>query len=455
MLARNIVSQIRRYSSTMNEATFNTTLLNNYLITHPETKFVRLHHVDYYSVPRCRLITLSRAQIIASDPTASSSTTAGPASWLATSLTGMEVDLINWDDNEWVPDFSTLRAHPADPEQAFLFCKLRDMGAKEGKEYADNVREVLRVVEEKARKGGIEFKVGFEVEFMFLESNKATKALDMAPQMWTAAGTRHETFKIVTEMAKFLEANGCPIWALHSEGSGRGQYEISTLPESPSRAVDDLFYTQEVIRAMAVKHGYHATCHPFPFEGGSSTGQHIHLSINKPELADSFLAGIFKHLRATRAFLNGGIDSYQGRNYYSGHGLGYWSRNKGGPINLINPGHWEFRSPDALGNGALQVAALIATGMDGNTAKLPLAQKPFDTLTIFPMTAEAKEHTQAVELPLTLADALQALEDDKQVFQEWLGEECVRGYLSGKAVEVKASANMDFAKRTAELLPVI
>ena len=190
--------------------------------------------------------------------------------------------------------------------------------------------------------------------------------------------------------------------------------------------------------------------HPCAFESGPFVGQHVHISLNKSEKADHFLAGLLRQFRALTAFLNGGFDSYSGRSNLNGAGDIVWGRGKYVPVRRVTDAHFEIRTPDCLSNPYLQIAAIISAGISGVIQQIPLSIKSSEwNEKMEPMPAALKKQLGiSGRLPRDLGEALEVLSgDDGEVLRLGLGSECLDAYLAYKVEEIKQAGMVTAEER--------
>jgi glutamine synthetase len=113
---------------------------------------------------------------------------------------------------------------------------------------------------------------------------------------YTSGNLRNVVLKIVRNLVK----SDINIWLFHSEGE-TGLFEITAEPLPLLKAADTLIFSQVVIKSISANHGYNATMFPKPFEKPSSAGSHIHISISRLDVEESFLAGILDRWAALAA----------------------------------------------------------------------------------------------------------------------------------------------------------
>ena len=166
------------------------------------------------------------------------------------------------------------------------------------------------------------------------------------------------------------------------------QHEINLEATDPLQAADRTVLFNHVTQQTAAAHGYHATFMPKPFDGENRSAFHIHLSMQDLEgrnlfydesaegglgrTALHFIGGILKHARGTSLIMASTLNSYKAyvleREAPVVRSWGF--RNRSSMVRVpYSPDpqnvRIELRSPDPAGNVYLQLATLIAMGLDG------------------------------------------------------------------------------------------
>ena len=289
---------------------------------------------------------------------------------------------------------------------------------------------------------------------------KSSKLLPLP--FFTSAANRSRLYPIVLECVKAIEGVGIGVWGFHSE-CAPGKWEIALCPNSPLQAVDNLTYVHELIKDITHKHGLHVTFHPQAFPQRPPTaGQHTHVSINEKDgsmvpaaISDSFLAGMMDKLPATCAFLNGGIDSYgNGRSLFTGQGPVMFSTGKFAPVRRDTEKHFEIRLADTLANPHLQLAAIIASGLQGVFKQTKLEMKPADRTPLWtpdpPTDAELESWGVSKWLPRSLDEALDELDEeskDDAGITSIMGRQVVLAYIAFKREEARLQSRMEPGER--------
>lgn len=235
-------------------------------------------------------------------------------------------------------------------------------------------RSILKRAIDEAVSDGLEITIGFETEFFLLDREKSkTKPtpIDTLSGHCVAAKMADDGVrKCLDAIATCLLDSSIPLMHFLSEG-GLGLFELVTGPLPVLKAVDQQIYLRRAVQTIARQHGYHATMYPAPFGPKSSTsGAHCHLSINRTDVADYFLAGIMDRIPALCAFSMPVSDSYLRVSEFGGQ-TGRWvawgTENKDVPVRAIlgREGYWELRFADFTANPYLQLAAFITAGRLG------------------------------------------------------------------------------------------
>ncbi|CAD6579400.1 MAG: hypothetical protein TREMPRED_002466 [Tremellales sp. Tagirdzhanova-0007] len=424
----------------------------SFLKEHPKIRHVRYVIHDYHNVPRCMLTTSSRALTIAQNPTQTGAVTSATSINYCAFNTGhydFSLMVALADGDHWVPVWETLKCTTRD-DQAMVLCTIKEMKEPEANWFDRDPRSVLQRLVNKAKdEFGLEFSVGYEIEFQLLKSMNELEAIEVPAEPYGSCSVRDPSFDVLLETVETLEDSGIQVWKYHAE-VGRGVYELSFSPNDPMTATDNLIFALETIKSVAKQHGSHATIHPKPFETAGGLGQHMHISVNKGELSDSFLAGIVGHIRSICAVLMGAYDSYGIRDHVFGGGLLGWSMGKTAPIRRIGESRFEIRIPDGLGNPYLQIASLLGIGMDGVRKQTKLEMKGVPAVAL---TDEvAKECGITDRVPASQKEAIEAMEKNKEVMVEVLGEKCFETYVQHRKSDTKHASKMPKTARNKQIV---
>lgn len=353
------------------------------------------------------------------------------------------------------PDLDTFVIFPWTSEKGKVARLICDIYHPDGTPFEGDPRNNLkRVLKEMEELGFTDFNVGPEPEFFLfklnekgeptLELNDHGGYFDLAP---TDLGENCRR-DIVLE----LEEMGFEIEASHHEVAP-GQHEIDFKYQDALRACDDIQTFKLVVKTIARKHGLLATFMPKPLYGINGSGMHCNLSLFKggenafydpngslemSDTARSFLAGILKHAPSFTAVTNPTVNSYKRLvPGYEAPCYVAWSAKNRSPLIRIPASRGlstrvEVRSVDPAANPYLAMAVLLAAGLDGIKNNIT-APEPVDK-NIYVMTKEQRKEYGIVDLPATLAQALELLKTD-EVVTNALGSHLLEHFVEAKEIE--------------------
>jgi len=353
------------------------------------------------------------------------------------------------------PDLNTWVVFPWTAEKGKVARLICDIYTPEGKPFEGDPRNNLRrVLKEMEELGFTNFNLGPEPEFFLfkldekgepsLELNDQGGYFDLAP---TDLGENCRR-DIVLE----LEEMGFEIEASHHEVAP-GQHEIDFKYADALTACDQIQTFKLVVKTIARKHGLHATFMPKPLYGVNGSGMHMNLSLFKNgensfyqpsgdlEMSDTarqFIAGILKHAPAFTAVTNPTVNSYKRLvPGYEAPCYVAWSARNRSPLIRIPASRGlstrvEVRSVDPAANPYLAMAVLLKAGLDGikNNMTPPA---PVDR-NIYVMSKEERIEEGIIDLPATLAQALDQLKSD-EVIVAGLGEHIFEHFIEAKEIE--------------------
>ncbi|MCJ1384884.1 hypothetical protein MMC17_008002 [Xylographa soralifera] len=301
--------------------------------------------------------------------------------------------------------------------------------------FSQCARHLLARTLVKARENGLSFLVGFEIEFVLLDSSgKSPTTLDNVEAWSTMGGLRGKNLVIMESIVGALEASGIAVFHFHTETPP--QLELALEPLPPMQAVDSLMLAQETIRHVCIEHGYKATMITKPLLDNASvfSSVHTHLSITPSDSENCFLAGLLHSLRSICALGMASYDSYV-RVKEGSETVGVWvswgTQNRGVPIRKIGSGHWEIRTVDSTANFYLLLSAVIAAGVGGIESSLQLRLKD---CRIFPSQMTPDDRLEVAidtRLPLSLRESIEFLSQDASM-KKWLGDILWNSYISTK-----------------------
>ena len=350
------------------------------------------------------------------------------------------------------PDLDTFVIFPWTAQKGKVARFICDIYHPDGTPFEGDPRNNLkRMLDEMKELGFTDFNVGPEPEFFLfkldekgqptLELNDHGGYFDLAP---TDLGENCRR-DIVLE----LEEMGFEIEASHHEVAP-GQHEIDFKYQDALKACDDIQTFKLVVKTIARKHGLHATFMAKPLFGVNGSGMHCNLSLftegknvffdssGDLELSDTarhFVAGVMKHATSFTAITNPTVNSYKRLvPGYEAPCYVAWSARNRSPLIRIPASRGlstrvEVRSVDPSANPYLAMAVLLAAGLDGVKNKLT-PPSPVDR-NIYAMSKEERIEIGIVDLPGTLAEALENLKNDLVITQS-LRKSFIRTFLRGK-----------------------
>ncbi len=352
-----------------------------------------------------------------------------------------------------VPDFTTATAAPWTADVTLQV--IHDAEDRDGQPVPSAPRNVLKRIVELYNAEGWQPIVAPEMEF-FLVARNIDPNQPIIPPMGRsgrrAAGKQaysmsavDEYGKVIDDIYDFAEAQGLEIDGILQEG-GAGQVEINLAHGDPVRLADEIFFFKRLIREAALRHDCFATFMAKPIEGEPGSAMHIHHSVvdtasgrnifsdpsgeETPEFLH-FIAGMQNHLPGAVALLAPYVNSY--RRYVPDFAAPInleWGRDNRTtglrvPISGPEARRFENRLAGMDCNPYLGIAASLACGYLGLKAGiLPRPECVTDA------------YNMETDLPYNLGDALDLLEEDKELV-EVLGPDFCLVYDSVKRNEYK------------------
>lgn len=441
----------------------NLTILDTFLQSNSGVKYIWVQYLDYTGTLRNRMVSTQqfRKQI-----------STGKDICCTTALTRLMQD-----DNgatgvsatgqfHLTPDLSTLSLNKgiSSPSATVQTWWMSDSEQVPKTEHWDRCPRWLLQSQCEALKSefNITMLMGFELEIVFMRptfNEDQSDFVEFSPlhmvHSWSNMTYQQlDLLPVVEEIVEYLAELDIHLPQFHSEAAP-GQWEFPLPPFEPVKAVDILFKTKDVIRNVAKKHGLKATCYPRPFAFTCGSANHVHFSINGPgdtvaKYESPFLAGVLEHLPAILAFTLPLEESYRrvSAGIWAGGEYVCWgSQNKEVPVRKCEPGHFELKTIDGIGNSYLSMAALLAAGLHGLRQDLKLEHKDC----MGDPTGIGEEERQklgiTVKLPDTLEKSLKALDRDK-VLRRGLGYAAVDDYLAvGESLMQKCRGFGDVKRR--------
>ena len=346
-----------------------------------------------------------------------------------------------------IPDLSTLRELPWEPDVASCLADLQRDGAPE----PTDQRALVRRAEAQLAELGLGAKIGPELEFYLLEQDDDgnwRRHVDNLSMVYTV-GPQADPQGIVKSLLEGCASLGLGAIASNHEFMN-SQYEINLREAAPLDAADRAFRFKAAVKDHAAQRGLLATFMGKPFNDQGGSGYHLHLSLerdgsNCSEDTDHatgltqemrhFIGGVLEHAPALMALLNPTVNAYRRilpdslAPTHANWGLDNRTTFVRVPPEGGSACRIELRVGDGAANGHLVIAAALFAGIDGMRRELdPGDPLSGDTYTL-------PEEDQGGALPMSLSEALDALEADEPI-REAIGSEIVDTFLGMKRFEL-------------------
>jgi glutamine synthetase len=365
-----------------------------------------------------------------------------------------------------VPDPATAVIDPVlEVPTLTMICNVRDPVT--GESYSRDPRYVAQKAEEHLRTTGVGDTIYFgpEPEFFVFDEvrfdqniNSGFYYIDSREGVWncgSANGGPNLGYKprvkegyfpvpptdslqdLRSRMVLTMKQIGIPVEVHHHEVATAGQCEIDMRFSPLTRMADNLMWYKYIVRNIAFKAGMTATFMPKPLFGDNGSGMHCHQSVWKrgknvfydaagygqiSETARFYVGGLIAHAPALLALCAPTTNSYRRLvpGFEAPVNLVYSKRNRSAcvriPVYSSSPKskRIEFRPPDASCNGYLAFAAMLMAGLDGVLNEI----EPPDPIDKDLYELEPEEAAEVRSTPGSLAEALDALEDDHDFLLE-------------------------------------
>ncbi len=359
-----------------------------------------------------------------------------------------------------VPDLSTFAVIPWERDEfvtARVICWVHNPNSEP---FQGDPRGLLLNQISKLADLGFTYNAGPELEF-FLFERDAKGGIAPLPH------DRGSYFDLSTDLASTVRKDmvralidmGIAVEASHHEVA-IGQHEIGFEYGQAIPTADNAVSFKYILKAIAQKHGLHATFMPKPMEGINGSGMHVHQSFGfvdasqgknafvdesdpygLSKIAKHFIAGQLKHARGLAAVIAPLVNSY--RRLVPGYEAPVyvaWARtNRSALIRVpairsgnVNATRIELRCPDPSCNPYLAFTAMLAAGMDGIINELPLEDPVEENLYHF--TDEDLKRRNIPMLPATLGEAIEEFKKD-DVLLDALGQHTSERLIEGQTAE--------------------
>lgn len=352
-----------------------------------------------------------------------------------------------------LPDPATFKILPwteGSLSTARMFC---DILNPDQSPYAGDTRYVLKRAMARAKKLGLTFYVGPEIEYFYFKSDRKPEIIDEGSYFELIPNDLANTLRNKT--VRVLEEMGIEMEATHHEVAP-SQHEIDPKYNDALSMADNVITCKYVIKEIAQQNGVYATFMPKPLFGVNGSGMHVHQSLFRgsknaffdkkdkhhlSSIAKGYIAGQLKHAREISSLVAQWVNSYKRLvSGYEAPVYASWAqRNRTALLRvpLYRPGNEnatrvELRCPDPACNPYLAFAVMLAAGLEGIEKKYPIP--PAVEPNIYHMAMEERERRGLTSLPGNLFEAI--METEKSSFvREALGEHIFSRFLFNKKKE--------------------
>jgi glutamine synthetase len=357
-----------------------------------------------------------------------------------------------------VPDLDTFAILPYAPKSARV---LVDMMQLDRTPWPICPRSFLKRMIAEAAAHGLRVVAAFENEFYLARVDNEGRFMPFDRSNCFSAIGMDNANPIIIDIIEALEKQGIIVQQYYPE-LGPGQQEISVQHTDALAAADQQLVVRETVRGIAASHGVYASFAPKPFPDQAGSGCHLHVSLwdtvrGQNMLSDpsgaygisplgyQAIGGVLAHLGGLVAVTAPTVNSYRRLQprFWSSAYTCYGPDNREAALRIPSvfwgreaaSTNFEFKPCDPSCNPYLALGALIAACLDGIKRGL----KPPEAMTVDPATLseEERERMGAFRLPLTLEEALLALEDD-DVLTGALGAPLAHEYLLVKRAEAES-----------------
>ena len=343
-----------------------------------------------------------------------------------------------------LPDRSTFAVIPWERSSHTTARLICDVYKPNGDPFPGDPRGVLKRQLARLADLGYSYQIGPELEF-FLFRKESDR---ISPLPHDRAGYFDVSTDLASDVRKdmvlALAEMGITVEQAHHEVAS-GQHEIDFRYADALQTADNAITFKYTLKAIAQRHGLHATFMPKPMEGIAGSGMHTHLSLSYLDgagnafvdeadpyglsrVARQFMAGLLFHARGMSSVFAPLVNSY--RRLVPGFEapvyIGWANSNRSALIRVpaVRPHkrqstRIELRCPDPSCNPYLTFAVMLACGLDGVEKDLPLPEPVEENL--YHLTEEDLARRNVGVLPATLGEAVAEMQQD-QVVRAALGE---------------------------------
>lgn len=355
-----------------------------------------------------------------------------------------------------VPDYDTFCILPWRNQEGVAAARIIcDVHKADGTPFEGCPRVNLKRVLAEAREMGYTMNVGTEAEFFLFEKDKegANTTITNDNAGYFSLDPEDTGLNCRREIIETLEDMGFEIEASHHEVA-EGQHEINFKYADALQCADNTVTFKWVVKAIAKKHGLHATFMPKPIFGINGSGMHTNQSLfnldgtnafvdesdplQLSKVAYQYIAGAMKNARAFSAVTNPLVNSYKRLvPGYEAPVYVAWSASNRSALIRVPASRGlgtrvEIRCPDPTCNPYLAFAMMLNAGLDGIRNDLTVPKSTDKN--IYAMTAQEKVEAGINSMPASLEEALSEL-DQSEIGRATLGAHIFEKYMINKTAE--------------------
>lgn len=354
------------------------------------------------------------------------------------------------------PDLDTFEIFPWRPQQGKVARLMCDVYRPDRTPFEGDPRYVLKKVLKEAADMGYIFNAGPECEFFLFHMDEEGRPTTHTPEMagYFDVAPIDQAENVRRDIVLNLEDMGFMIEASHHE-IAPGQHEIDFEYANGLVTADNVMTFKMAVKAIARRHGLHATFMPKPKAGVNGSGMHINMSLSDltgrnvfedkaddlglSEVAYHFMAGILAHVKEMTILTNPLVNSYKRLvpGYDAPVYIAWSAKANRSPLIRIPSSRGEntrieLRCPDSAVNPYLALAACLAAGLDGIRRGLMPPESVDGNL--FAMSQEERTARGIGQLPETLGEAIEAFRES-ELMRDVLGDHIFTKYLEAKEAE--------------------
>jgi glutamine synthetase len=338
-----------------------------------------------------------------------------------------------------------------------------DQYTQEGEPFAACPRAFARRMAGAVEARGLSVRAAYEFEFSVGErlADGSFRPAHEGPGYSDIALVANHDFAL--DLIGTIEAQGLGLQQFHPEYAD-GQFEMSIAPRDPVAAADAAMVVRQTVRAVARRHGWHASFAP-RVEADTGNGTHLHLSLwegdcnllaggsgpaGMQDPGEAFAAGILRELPALVAVVAPTCLSYLRLqpHHWAGAMQCWGTENREASLRFIagvteaaaSGANLEVKPVDGTANPYLAMGATLAAGLHGLEAgdRLPPSTGEDPTL----LADDVREERGVRQLPASLPEAAEAFAASS-VLREAMGTLLFETFLATRRGEAEAYAGLD------------